>query len=268
MQELNIPRFETCFFLDGGLEVHVPGQGTPYVEQPTYHADHLKISGKHLEFLHDPRFLSAYQRGMQSGHHILRPVGSDDDIHIEYRAYICCWAAEMASKIPGDFVECGVNTGIYSLTICDYLKFDTLGKRFFLFDTFSGIPESQCSPTESLELIRHQNQFYSECYEVACRNFAPYPSAVLVRGIVPDTLRTVDIAEVAYLSIDMNLTYPELAALTHFWPKLAVGGLVVLDDFAWHGHDEQRKALGEFAASVGHPILTLPTGQGLLIKSR
>lgn len=268
MKELNIPRFETCFFLEGGLEVHVPGQGTPRVEQPTYNADQLKISGKHLSFLHDPHFLSAYQRGMQSGHHIWRSAGSDDDIHIEYRAYICCWAAEMASKLPGDFVECGVNTGIYSLTVCEYLNFNALGKRFFLFDTFSGIPESQRLPTESLELIRHQNQFYSECYEVARQNFAAYPSAVLVRGIVPDTLPSVDIGEVAYLSIDMNLTYPELEALKHFWPKLVPGGLVVLDDYAWHGHDEQRRALGEFAASVGHPILTLPTGQGLLIKSR
>ncbi len=268
MVDLNIPPFETCFFLDGGLEVHVPGQGTPRVEQPTYNADNLKISGKHLAFLHDPRFMSAYQRGMQSGHHILRPVGSGDDIHIEYRTYICCWAAEMASKLPGDFVECGVNTGIYSLAICQYLDFNALGKRFLLFDTFAGIPEAQRLPTESLELIRHQNQFYSECYEIACRNFAAYPSAVLVRGMVPDTLRSVDIRDVAYLSIDMNLTYPELEALKYFWPKLVTGGLVVLDDFAWHGHDEQRKALSDFAASVGYPILTLPTGQGLLIKSR
>ena len=268
MVDLNIPRFETCFFLEGGIEFHVPGQGTPYVEQPTYNADHLKISGKHLSFLHDPRFMNAYQRGMQSGHHILRPVGSDADIHIEYRAYICCWAAEMASKLPGDFVECGVNTGMYSLAICEYLKFNSLGKRFFLFDTFCGIPESQRLETESLDLVRHQNQYYSECYDVARQNFAPYPSAVLVRGIVPDSLPSVAIGEVAYLSIDMNITYPELEALKHFWPRLVAGGLVVLDDYAWHGHDEQRRALDEFAASVGHPILTLPTGQGLLLKGR
>jgi len=267
--EIDVPKFETCFFLDGGLELHVPGgQGTPYVEQPAYRADHLKISNKHLSFLHDPRFLAAYRRGMQSGHHILRPKGSDDDIHIEYRVYVCCWAAATAAKLPGDFVECGVNTGIYALAIYDYLSFESLGKRFFLFDTFCGPPAAQRLATESAALFEHQSQFYSECYDIARRNFAPYPSATLVRGMVPDTLPSVDIEAVAYLSIDMNLTYPEREAIRYFWPKLVPGAVVLLDDYAWQGHDEQRKAHDEFAASVGHPILTLPTGQGLLIKGR
>jgi predicted O-methyltransferase YrrM len=78
---------------------------------------------------------------------------------------------------------------------------------------------------------------------------------------------TVEIKEVAYLSIDMNIAYPERAAIEHFWPRIVPGGVVVLDDYAFAGYDEQRRSMDEFARHAGVPILTLPTGQGLLIKS-
>jgi hypothetical protein len=40
-----------------------------------------------------------------------------------------------------------------------------------------------------------------------------------------------------------------------------------LDDHGWFGYRPQKRALDEFAASRGAMILTLPTGQGLLLKS-
>ena len=50
--------------------------------------------------------------------------------------------------LAGDFVECGTNTGIMSLAICKYIDFNNTGKRFFLFDTYCGIPEEQILPEE------------------------------------------------------------------------------------------------------------------------
>jgi hypothetical protein len=65
----------------------------------------------------------------------------------------------------------------------------------------------------------------------------------------------------------MNIAYPERKAIEHFWPKLSTGALVVLDDYAWRGYEEQMQSMDEFARSVGVQILTLPTGQGLIVKS-
>ena len=62
----------------------------------------------------NPRFRSAYKRGMDSGHAICRPPGSDLDIGIDWRVAVCCWAAWHGKHLPGDFVECGTNTGIRS----------------------------------------------------------------------------------------------------------------------------------------------------------
>jgi O-methyltransferase len=245
---------------------------------PSYNADSLTVYGKNVEFLHDPKFVAAYRRGMNSGHCIGRPPGSDLDIHIEWRVAVCCWAARHAAKLKGDFVECGVNTGIFSLAVCEYVDLNSLDKSFYLFDTFEGIPLGQMSEKEksirniplgpdgeSVVSSKH-NEMYPQCYEMAARNFSPFPRARLVRGTVPESLSSVNIENVAYLSIDMNIAYPERAAIERFWPKLSSGAIVVLDDYAWQGHAEQKASLDEFTRVVGVEILTLPTGQGLIIK--
>ena len=41
---------------------------------------------------------------------------------------------------------------------------------------------------------------------------------------------------------------------------------MILDDYGWLGYVPQKEAMDEFAATVGGRILTLPTGQGLLLK--
>lgn len=234
---------------------------------PTYDADHLRVWHKSVDFLNDARFTSAYRRGMDSGHVIGRPPGSSEDIHIEWRIHMCCWAAWHARRLPGDFVECGTNTGIMSLAICEYVDFNATGKDFYLFDTFAGIPEAQVSEQERALGRLDENTMYPDCWEIAQRNFAPFPRARLVRGTVPDSLATVEIGPVAYLSIDMNIAAPERAALEHFWPRLVTGAPVILDDYGWTPYREQKDSLDAFARAHGVEIATLPTGQGLLIKS-
>lgn len=184
---------------------------------PTYNADNLLVSHKTVGFMDDPRFRRAYRRGMDSGHHIARPRGSNDDLHIEWRVHVALWAASEALRLSGDFVECGVNTGIFSLAVCDYLDFNSTERSFWLFDTFNGIPVEQVSEREQeLGRLPENEANYSECFELARSNFAPFRGAKLVRGRVPDTLDTVKVDRVAYLLIDMNIVELEVAALTFF----------------------------------------------------
>jgi O-methyltransferase len=234
---------------------------------PSYLADWLAVWYKNVDFLKDPRFVAAYRHGMASGHHIGRQLGSDDDIHIEWRVHVLLWAASCAAKLEGDFVECGVNTGIFSLAVCEYLDFNRTGKSFYLFDTFCGIPPEQVAEEErKLGRMAENQEMYSECFDIARRNFAPYPNAHLVRGKVPDTLRSVAIRKVCYLSIDMNIVAPEIAAIEFFWDRLSPGAPVILDDYGWSNYRLQKEAMDRFAESKGVAILNLPTGQGLLLK--
>jgi hypothetical protein len=233
------------------------------LDQLAYNADGLSVWGKNLSFMTEDRFLSAYRKGQLSGHKF---SGNAQEFHVEWRVHVILWAAQIGMKLEGDFVECGVNTGIFSLAIADYLDFGSRDRTFYLFDTFCGTPEDQMAEEEKEKRLRDNQVYYPDCYEQAKANFAPYPNMVLVRGRVPETLTRERIDRVAYLSIDMNVAEAEVAAMEFFWDKLQTGAPVVLDDYAWTGCETQKAALDRFAEGVGVPIVTLPTGQGLLFK--
>jgi hypothetical protein len=89
-----------------------------HIGSAEYNHDGLVVWGKDVSFLREPSFVKAYEAGMNSGHKLAREKGSDKDIHIEWRVHVACWAAWHAKQLPGSFVECGVNTGIFSLDEC------------------------------------------------------------------------------------------------------------------------------------------------------
>lgn len=224
-----------------------------------YNRDDL-YTDYNCDFIKDPRFEKAFHRGEQA-------VRGQSDAH--WRVYIGTWVASQAARLDGDFVECGVNTGFLSTIIMEYLNWNSLNKKFYLFDTFCGLDESLVSDEEKAQgrMIMSKN-LYSDCYQKAVENFKEYKNAIIVRGSVPGTLTTHNIPKVSYLSIDMNCVTPEIAAANHFWNKMVPGGMILLDDYGHPSYSPQKVAFDQFAIEKGIEILSLPTGQGLIIKSK
>jgi hypothetical protein len=164
----------------------------------------------------------------------------------------------------GDFVECGVNRGGLSRAVIHYADFEKLNKRFWLLDTYEGLVDSLISQDERKQGIVSGG--YEPCYEQVVETFSRFRGVEIVRGVVPDTLPLVSAAAICYLSIDMNNAAPEIAAAEHFWDRLVPGGIVILDDYGWRKQVNLKIAFDKFAESRGIKILSLPTGQGLLIK--
>lgn len=230
-----------------------------FLRPPVHFGDDVAVWKRRPPFTGDRRFEEAFVASTSFASEQVRQMD------IRWRAYVCCWAARQALLTEGDFVECGVNTGVIAGTICRYLDFARLQRGFFLFDTYQGIPVDLARGAEQGR-VHMYNQQYPDVWEVARANFHDFPNATLVRGRVPDTLPDSGVQKVAYLSIDMNIVAPERAALEYFWPILSPGGIVVLDDYGFIAHEQQRLSADEFADAVGVPILPLPTGQGLLVK--
>ena len=244
-------------------EIVFPAGGAPVLEHYSYQGCGLRVFGKSAAFLEDPRFRDAHARGWRSGGQKIAHI--DDNRWI---VHVALWAASQASRLAGDFVECGVDTGLLSTAICEYLDFNTLDRDFWLFDTFAGIPDAQMTEHERAGIGGwHNRHSYAECFDTARAHFAPWPRCRLIRGEVPASLKAFPPdRRVAYLSIDMNIVVPEMAALEFFWDRLVPGAIVLLDDYAWATHRTQQIAQDEIAAAHGAAILSLPTGQGLLIR--
>jgi hypothetical protein len=212
------------------------------------------ITDKNCDFMKNPQFLKGYAAAMRQQY---KPSLGGWQVHVNQ------WAAFHAKQLEGDFVECGVNRGMYSMSNITYIDFKSLKERkYYLFDTFCGLDQEFCTEEEYL-VWKDQ---YPDCYEFVVDSFKEYPNVVIVKGPVPKTLSQVDIKKVAYLHIDMNCALPEAEALKYFWPKLERGGIVVLDDYGWPACINQKRAIDDFVSSVGVKVLSLPTGQGMIIK--
>jgi hypothetical protein len=222
----------------------------------------ITLHGSH--FRADPQFREAYARGVQASQGI--------DPCFEWRVHVAIWAARTASKASGDFAECGVNAGFISSAIMHYLDWDKQTRRFYLIDTFAGPVLDQYSQEE---VRRDRQNIAKRAIEAGAyvtdldrvrANFAEWRNAIVVQGAVPDILHHLDFGPVAFLHIDMNCALPERAALEFFWDRLSPGAVVLLDDYAYFGHDCQREAIDAAARVWGAEVLSLPTGQGMIIR--
>ena len=130
----------------------------------------------------------------------------------------------MRSRSPGISWSAGCIRGLLSLTVAHFVDFAALDRRFWLMDTFEGIPLERVTEEEKSHTEQLNAELYFDCYEVARKNFAPYPNARLVRGILPESLDGAELEVVAYLSIDLNNVNAEMATIERLWPRLSPGG--------------------------------------------
>ena len=228
-----------------------------------YRGDGIGTKNKSLKFLDDPSFIQAWSDTAA----IIEPIVGEKLPDIRWRAQIAVWAAKQGLAREGDFVECGVHSGILANVICRTLAWPQTGRKFWLFDTWSGIP-TDAIPTDektvadSYNVAYHKQDIFTQMQQV----FAPFPQCSLVRGFLPDTLHTVPLEKIAYLSIDLNNATYEKACIEVLWPKLTSGAIVLLDDYNFTKCRLQQDMWDAFAASQSLMIAPLPTGQGLLIK--
>jgi O-methyltransferase len=251
------PGFSPFWFIQKMTDLAklIIGPGWPV----TFNADGL-ATVHNCDFTADPKFVEAYRLGTAT---MLAFAGID----VRWRVFVCCWAAHQAKLQAGDFVECGVNTGVISRAVMHYIDFDEMpDRKFYLLDTYAGIPLEQITQLERDRGIVDHNRHYPDCYAQVCATFAPFRNARVIRGRVPDTLSQIDSEKISYVSMDMNIIEPEIAAGEFLWPRMVSGALMVLDDYGWLPHAGQKQAWDEFARARGQMILALPTGQGLLIK--
>jgi len=215
-------------------------------------------------FRRDPAFRAAYERGVRASHGV--------DPAFEWRIHVALWAAQTSLRVDGDFVECGVNAGFVSSAIMQKLDWNAVGRRFYLIDTFAGPVLAQFSKEE---IEKQRDAIARQAIEAGAyvtdierirKNFAEWRNATVVQGAVPEVLEEIPFGPVAFLHIDLNCALPEKSALEFFWDRLSPGAIVLLDDYAYAGHECQRDAIEDTARQRGASVLSLPTGQGLIIR--
>jgi len=170
--------------------------------------------------------------------------------------------------IPGGIVECGVYKGASMMAVA--LELRRLGREerdLYLFDTFTGMPPPSerdmaltglpASERSRTPAAPRDGQWLSASVDEVRRNMLTtgYDESKIhfVVGRVEDTLPASAPPEIALLRLDTDWYESTRHELVHLFPRLAVGGVLILDDYGhWAG---AKEATDEFFRKHGIRIL-------------
>ena len=115
-------------------------------------------------------------------------------------------------------------------------------------------------------ILPNLDRNYSIDAESTIDRFSVFKEVSVVKGSIPEVLTSFDTTDISFLHIDLNTAQAEVAGLKLLYENLKSGAIVLLDDYGFPNFRESRIAHDELAVELGYEILSLPTGQGLIIK--
>lgn len=156
-----------------------------------------------------------------------------------------CVLGALSAGIPGDLLEAGVWRGGVSILMRGILRaYGDESRSVWVVDSFAGLPE--------IDRARETEEWsagdMTATLEVVKANFARYglldDRVQFLKGFFADTLPMAPIGKLAVLRIDADLYSSTKDALTHLYPKLSIGGFILLDDY--QNLADCRRAVDEY----------------------
>jgi O-methyltransferase len=184
---------------------------------------------------------------------------------IRWRMWILTSVARQVRALPGDIAEFGVYRGGCARMILETVGLDA-GRRYHLFDTFAGIPDSELTERERVE--GYAGRLADTSVEVVEERLDPWREALVFHaGDVFETATTADTGDLSLVHMDLNASAPTRVALEYSYPRLVPGGAIVFDDYGWDPTSyEQRDVIEHFCRPLPESVVALPSGQALLIR--
>jgi O-methyltransferase len=179
------------------------------------------------------------------------------------RCHILWRTLQHSLHLPGDLVECGVFRGGTALLEARTLASAEVETRrqLHLFDSFQGMPHD-ISPAESYR----PKDLGRTSPELVRGLLAEYPFIRLHVGFIPQTFAGLEVGQVAWAHVDLDIYEPIRDAIAFLYPRLAPGGFLIFDDYGFPSCAGARRAVDEAFAYKPEVPLCLPTGQCLVVK--
>jgi hypothetical protein len=152
-------------------------------------------------------------------------------------------------NIPGDFIETGVWRGGACIFMSAILRaYGVTDRNVYVCDSFQGLPPPKDHeyPVDRGD-THHTAPFLAVNLEQVQQNFEGYDlltdQVKFVKGWFSDTLPVLDVERLAILRLDGDMYESTIVALENLFPKLSVGGYVIVDDF---GLPNCRRAIADY----------------------
>jgi O-methyltransferase len=166
-----------------------------------------------------------------------------------------CIEDVLRSEVPGDLIETGVWRGGATIFMRAVLKaYGVADRTVWVADSFQGLPKAdpELFPSDAEDALWKAQELAVPLEQVRA-NFARYglldDQVRFLPGWFRDTLSGAPIARLAILRLDGDMYESTMDALKALYPKLALGGYVIVDDYgAVRGC---RQAVNDFREAQG-----------------
>lgn len=223
----------------------------------TYDADGLATI-HHSPFVADAEFARLYDE-------MAARWFADEVVDARWRMWLLTRWARYARALPGAFAEFGTYRGGCAWMILSTAALDA-DRRFFLFDTYEGIPHDRLTAAERRDELGGRLADTSVDYVAGLlAGWDPIPR--ICPGDVFETMPATDTGALAFAHVDLNAAAPTEHVLGHVYERLVPGGVIVFDDYGWRGYEDQRAGIDAFFAARPEEIIALPTGQAVVLRA-
>jgi O-methyltransferase len=177
-----------------------------------------------------------------------------------------CITDVLRQGVPGDLIETGVWQGGATIFMRAVLKvFGVTDRTVWVADSFAGLPppDPERFPADAGDR-HHELTFLAVSLEEVKANFARYglldEQVRFLVGWFSDTLPLAPIDRLAVLRLDGDMYASTMVALQALYPRLSIGGYVIVDDYG--AVPGCRQAIEDFRAehTISDPLLPIDWG--------
>jgi O-methyltransferase len=161
---------------------------------------------------------------------------------------------------PGAVLEVGCHAGHSSVWLQRIIQDHAPDRELHLFDSFEGLP----APSDTDTILGKGELAISQAYVE--KNFVEWdlPAPAIHAGWFEDTLPAHCPDEVCFAYLDGDYHDSILTSLTHIYPRLVPGGMLLIDDYcdrdrnprAWDGFPGVKAACDTYFAEL--PVEVVP----------
>ena len=154
-----------------------------------------------------------------------------------------CVTSILQDDIPGDLIEAGVWRGGAAILMRAVLAAHGVSSRnVWLADSFRGLPAPDLDKYPADEgLDFSNNPVLAVGAEQVKANFSRYDllddRVQFLEGWFKDTLPAAPVAQLALIRLDGDLYESTIDAISALYPKLSIGGYLIVDDYNASGWD-------------------------------
>ena len=186
-----------------------------------------------VEISSDPRLVRRPWAifGDQWPTYLLTMVGSKRLRHLRW-----CVETVVAERVRGDLIECGAWRGGASILMQAVLKAHQKGsKTVWVADSFEGLPPPDPKYPADEGADWHEREDLAVSLEEVKGNFERYglldDRVRFLKGFFRDTLPDAPVERLALVRLDGDMYESTIDGLTNLYPKLSVGGFLIVDDY-------------------------------------